>query len=234
MAKKRMQAPSTRLKLGQAVLNAAQVVDTKRVQARLKEFAEVHRTYADAQRRVDEAEAKLDAEKLRLQHVETDQDEAIEQLARCLVADGQPRLNPFDAFGAEAPGRIKGMPPSDKVAATTTLVGALRRNQALPSATQDAVQRTEQAAKALEAALPPMAAIEAELLAARQMRDVIGQRWDDAIAVLRRRVRAATDEGAPGLYAALFESNRRPSKKPKAEAPQATAPPTPLPTPPTA
>ena len=106
---KSTQATSSRLEIGAAVLTTAQVVDTKSVTARLNAFSEAHRNYGDAERKVDEAEARLDEEKRKLAHLDADHYDAVEALACELAREGEPRKNPFESFGAPAPGKIKMM-----------------------------------------------------------------------------------------------------------------------------
>src|SRR6266550_3689661 len=52
------------------------------------------------------AGSQLRSAQARLAECDALQDEAVETLARALVADGQPRGNPFEAFGAPAPGTL--------------------------------------------------------------------------------------------------------------------------------
>jgi hypothetical protein len=230
---KSTQATNSRLKVGAALLTAAQVVDTKSVTARLKAFSEAHRNYGEAQRKVDEAEARLDVEKGKLMHLDADHDEAVEALACRLVSEGEPRINPFGSFNAPAPGKIKTMEPGEAAGAVHALVTMIERNKSLSQATLDAARQAEEAAQKIDAFLPPFAVLSDEVRAARHSRDVIALSWDRKLAALRREARAVGDEGGPGLYDALFGSLRRTPKKPKTTAPPqsaaATSPPPPTP-----
>ena len=100
----RTTSPGLRLEVGASVLSAARAVDARLVKGRLGRFERVHRNYVNAQRKVDAAESQLRAAQARLAECDAIQDEAVETLARALVADGQPRGNPFEAFGVPAPG----------------------------------------------------------------------------------------------------------------------------------
>ena len=94
---KRKNGSGTRLQIGAGVLSAARAIDTRLVKGRLGRFERAHRAYVAAQRKVDAAESQLRSAQARLAECDAVQDEAVETLARALVADGQPRGNPFDA-----------------------------------------------------------------------------------------------------------------------------------------
>src|SRR5436309_2391929 len=96
---KRKNGSGTRLQIGAGVLSAARAIDTRLVKGRLGRFERAHRAYVAAQRKVDAAESRRTAQ-ARLAECDAVQDEAVETLARALVADGQPRGNPFEAFAA--------------------------------------------------------------------------------------------------------------------------------------
>ena len=86
--------PAGRLETGAAILAAAEVVDATLVKTRLDAFASAHRTYREAQNAVDAAETQLRGVQAKLTERDTEQDDAVEELARALVADDQPRTNP--------------------------------------------------------------------------------------------------------------------------------------------
>ena len=101
--KKRVDHPSARLEVGAAILTAAKVTDTTLIKGRLAAFAQAHRSYTQAQRRVDGINAQVRAQQTRINNLNASQDDAVEALARSLVADGQPRVNSFAAFRADSP-----------------------------------------------------------------------------------------------------------------------------------
>ena len=125
------------------MLSAARGVDTRLVKDRLDRFARVHRTYVNAQRKVDAAEAQLRAAQAHLAECDAIQDDAVETLARALVADGQPRGNPFDAFGAPAPGTLTRLAFAEEAAAVHQLVAAVQRGKDISKATIQAAQAAE-------------------------------------------------------------------------------------------
>lgn len=221
------QSPSLRLKKGDALLAKAQVVDTKPLEARLNAFAATHRSYGEAQAKVDEVDAQLRAAVIRLAQLDADQDDAVEALALCLANEGEPRGNPFASFNAEAPGRLKALAVADEAREIHTLVAAVLRGKSLAQATRDAAQAAEQAALQVEAALPPLEALRGNLNAARQQRDAIAHSWDTDFSNLRRWTRATADIEAPGLYTKLFGTRTTRKAKPDTTPPTAENPPTP-------
>ncbi|MEO8603227.1 MAG: hypothetical protein ABI629_11685 [bacterium] len=219
----RRNLPSRRLKVGAAVLAGAEVVDTKLVSARLRVFTAVQREYVEAQRKVEEADARLDAERRGLAELDAVHDAAVEQLAISLVNEGQPRTNPFAAFDADSPSVIKRLAPEDAARAGRALLTALSRSDTLSQASLEAGRRVEQATQRIEAALAPLQARQDEWRAARHMAEVIGQRFDTAVSALRRAARAAADDGAAALDAALVPPPLPRAAK-KVKAPEVAAP----------
>lgn len=206
-------SPSTRLRMGAAILTGAGTVNVKSAASRLLAFSEVHASYVEAQGRVIEIEAQLRADRLRLKAVDADQHAAIEALASRLVYDGQPRHFPFAAFGVSAPWAIKRMAFAETARTIHRLVAAVQGSKLLSPATLDAARAAERAAQDMEGTLREAATTHATLQTARHSRNVIGQRWETALGALRRSARAAADDGAPGLYAALFGRQRHSRKK---------------------
>ena len=218
--------PIARLNTGAAILTNARAINTKPVKGRLDAFAAAHRSYAEAQRKVDEVEAALAIGQARIAHLDADQDDAVEVLALCLANAGQPRNNPFGRFGNVGPRRLKALPFADEAKAISALVESLQRSKALSPTTLTAAHSAEQAAQKLEAALPPLETLRNDLKSARSFRDTIAQTWDANLSALRLAARAAAATEVPGLYTALF--GRRARSTPKAtSAAQAPAQPPP-------
>lgn len=227
-ARLRTTSPGLRLQLGGSVLSAARAVDTRLVKDRLGRFARMHRTYVGAQEKVDTAESKLRAAQARLAECDTVLDEAVETLAGVLCADGAPRGNPFDAFGAPSPGTLMRLPFAEEAEGVHQLVAAVERSKGASKATLQAAQAAEKAAKAVEEALVPIAKLQDNVRDARRARDAVGQGWESALASLKRGARAAADEGAPDLYPTLFPPVVRAVTKNKGtEEAGPAAPPTP-------
>jgi len=221
-------SPGMRLQLGASVVSAARAVDTRLVKARLGRFARVHGGYVNAQRKVDAAESQLRAAQERLGECDAVQDEAIETLARALVAEGAPRGTPFEGFGGLPPGKLIRLPFAEEAKAVHQLVAAVQRSKTVSKATIQAAQAADKAARAVEQALGPIAKLQDAVRDARRARDAVGQGWESALAALRRGARAAADEGAPDLYATLFPPVvRAVTKKSTPEEPTPTASATP-------
>ena len=214
-------SPGNRLETGAAILAAARVVDTELVTPRLTKFTAAHRSYVAAQRKVEAVEAQVREAQAGVLRSDAEQDEAVEALARALVAEGQPRTNPFAAFGAAAPSAVKKLTVAEEAKAIHQLVAAVQRSKTVNQVTRDAAQAAEQAARAMEAALLPMDSLEVALRNARHERDAVGQTWETTLAALRRGARSAADDGAPGLYTALFGRVNRPTTKKAKPAPAA-------------
>jgi DNA repair exonuclease SbcCD ATPase subunit len=188
---------------------AAKSVNTRPIQGRLDVFERAHRTYVTAQDKVEAAEAALGAAQTKLLQRDRERDEAVELLARALIAEGQSRTKPFAGCGGPTPAAIKSLPAAQEAQQIHALVTALQRNPALTKATQQAMAAVDKAATAVEKALALISTLDATLSQARQARDALSQTWEKALAALKRGARAAVDEGAPHLYATLFGQTTR-------------------------
>jgi len=207
--------PFARLHTGDLILANAQAVPIKAVKTSFDAFAEVHRSYTEAQRTVDTMEQALEERQAQTAQLDADQDDALEALAVSLVNDGEPRTRPFGRFANQSPARLKGLPLDEEVKGIQALVTALQREKALSPATQAAAQTALAAAQKVETALPPLLERRSQLKAARSVRDTIAQKWDTYLSALRLAVRGAAATAVPGMYTALFGRGTRPSKKAK-------------------
>src|SRR5205085_9622668 len=84
------------------------------------------------------------------------------------------------------------------------LVAAVQRNSTLSQATLAAAQAAENAAHSVEAAVVAVTTCQAASESQRRARHEKAKAWDLALAVLKRAARTAEDNGAAGLYQALF------------------------------
>ena len=221
--------PGRRLEVGAAILAAAKVIDTRPIKTRLAAFERAHRAYASAQHKVDVAEAQLVAARAGIGDCDAEQNKAVEALAHALVVDGQSRLTPFAAFGAPTPAAIIGQrrKQADKAIAIHTLVTAVMRSKSASKPTLAAAQTADKAARAAEQALAPIDTLQAGVRDARNGRDALGTHWDAALLVLKHAALSASDDGAPQLYAALFDRAARPNGKNGKPAPTPAASDTP-------
>jgi hypothetical protein len=137
-------------------------------------------------------------------------------LANALPADGLPRLNPFKTLGAPAPAVLCAMGYEAEAKTALALVAALQKRKGLSQASLAAAKTLAAAAKKVQQTLAPIAKLTKARTDAMSARDALDQAWETAFAALKRAARAAEDDGAKGLHAALFE--RAPKAKSKARA----------------
>ncbi len=215
-----------RLETGAAVLLAAREVDTTLVKARLGAFGRAQRSYEEAQRQVALADSRLRAGQVRLVRCDKQQDTAVERLARALVTAGQPRANPFAAFGRSSPSAIKRLNAVEKIQAVQQLVIAVQSQKALDQVALSAARVAAQAAERAAAAQLAVDRLEATVSSRRRARENMAAAWKKTFDTLKLGVRSADADGAPGLYTALFGQPNRVRKKavkPAAAQPQPEA-----------
>jgi hypothetical protein len=215
------------MEAGTAILAAAEVVDVTLVKARVTAFAAAHRAYSEAQHVVETAETQLRAGQSQVAVRDTAQDAALEELARALVAGGQPRNNPFAAFDTAAPSAVKVMAPGDAAKVIRKLAAAVQADPTAGKPARRAAQLADEAAQAVEGDLVPLDKFQATLRTARDAREATQESWDAALRALKRGVRAAADDGAPNLYKALFGTAGRSRKKVTTPPPPPATPPAP-------
>ncbi len=231
--KSKSTSPGTRLQIGAKVLDGARVVDTRLVRDCLQQFQQVHRSYASAQRKVDVAESEIRVVQARLAQLDTLANDAIDELARRLVADGEPIKAPFEGFGGPSQGRFVHLRFATKAATVHHIVGVLREKD-VSETVKRAAEAAEKVARKVDDALTSMAKLEDTARKARRLRDAGGQKWESALFALRHNTQAAAARGAPELYTTLFPpptkaaSKTKPAEQTPADGP---APPTPAVTP---
>ncbi len=211
-------APGLRLRMGESVLFAAGMVDTRLVKDRLARFKREHRRYADAHARVATIEGRVRAAQQRLSGCDAAQDDAVEALARALVGDGQPRRNPFAAFGAPSPSALTRLPFADEAKAVQKLVDLVRLETPLSKPTSEAARKAAEAARAVERAIVDVKKLEETLHAARVARNAIAHGWHSEYRALKLVARAAAADGAAHLHGRLFPKPVRKRKRRKVAA----------------
>ena len=209
------------------MLEAAGLADTRSVAARLARFRRAHQQYESLSGKVGKAESPLAAQQATIGEADAAQDDAVEELAKALVADGHSRTNPFKAFGFAAPSVIASMGYAKEAKECVRLAKVARTAKGASKATAAAAAALEKAAKAVQSALVGIDKHAKPLTAARSARDAAALAWETAYAALRRGAKAAEDDGAKGLANALFGGAAKPARKAK----RAPAAPTPVPTP---
>lgn len=120
---------------------------------------------------------------------------------------------------------------ADGLKGLSVLLAAVQRSKTVSKATLQTARDVEKVMRAVEQAQAPIDKLAAALHDARRTRDAVGGNWDAALGALKRGARAAVDDGAPQLYAVLFERAPRPSRRNGKRAPVAP-PTTPTPSPP--
>ncbi len=200
------------LNAGAVILAAARTADTRLIKDRLAVFDRAQHGYLQAHSKLQETEAEVEKAQTLFR---TEQRGLVDSLARALLADGQPLRNPFAAFGDVKTGALMNMAPADATKALPELVAAMRRSKALGKTTLQVVQSAEKVARGMEPALLRLEALRTASRDARAARDAVAQAWETALGALKRGARAAADDGAPKLYATLFERPARSSKPAK-------------------
>lgn len=218
---------SARLAAGDALIAATATVNTRPIAARLTAFTRAHAALRKATDALSAAESKLIAAQQKVAEADADQDLAVDALANALVTLGQPRTRPFEGLSKLAPSRVRQLGYDAEAKALTAIVAKVRKRKGLTPAVNTACREAARSAQAVLDALDPVAAIAAQVDDARTKRDALTQPWETALATLKRVTRVAEDDGAKGLFDALFRATAAP-KKPRAK--KATTPaPTPTP-----
>jgi hypothetical protein len=202
-----------RLETGAKVLLAAREVDTTLVKARLSAFGTAQRSYEEAHRQVAVADSRLRAGQVRLAQCDKGQDTAVERLARALVTAGQPRANPFAAFGRSSPYTIRELNAVQKIQAIQQLVTAVQRQRSLDPVALGAARAAGRAAESAAVALLAVDRLTAIATSRRRARENIAVAWKTTFDALKLGARSADIDGAPGIYSALFGQPSRVRKK---------------------
>ncbi len=224
--------PGSRVGAGDTVLERAKTVDTKPVEARLSAFRKAHAAYAKAEREVRAAEAAQFAQESKVAEADVAQDAAVDALASAMAGDGAPRVSPFKKLGKfGAPSDIKVMAYEKEATLCAALAKAALAWKPGTAKTKAAAKKLAGAAAAVKAALKPTHGLRKQKLAAIARRDGFGQTWSVAFEKLKNAARTAEDDGARGLFEALFRDDTptapRAKKKPVAPAVPVAAPPAP-------
>ena len=213
--------PGARRAVGQKVLAAAAVVDVKRVKARLAAFKKAHEAFVRAGDKVLAAEAVRDAAHAAVAAADVEQDAAIDALVLALVTAGAPRLSPLKGLTTYAPSDLKSLATAKEARELQKVVAAITKKGAPKSGLRRPTKAAGDAAAAVVKAIASVVPRERLYQESLAERDALSQPWETALAYLKRAARVAEDDGATGLFAALFErSAEAPKKKPaKAAAP---------------
>lgn len=219
-------SPGTRITAGDDVLRAAEQVTTAAVAKKLTAFRKRHGAYCAADKRVKQALARQTKQERLLGQKDAAQDGDVDVLATKLAGDGLPRTNPFKPFGAPAPSALKVTDAKDEAVILVDLSAKVQKRAGLSDASRAAAKKATGSARAVLAAAKPIPALAKKVRDAMAARETLAPGWEKAFAVLKRAARTAEDDGAPGLYEALFvrSAPKAPAKKKAAKQPAPAKP----------
>jgi len=205
-----------RMDVGEAILAAAQLTDTTTVADPLRAFVDAHAVFTEAQTAVAVAQRGVDEVADDIGNLATHMHEAVDTLVRSLMMDGGERPNPLVAYGDTSSYALNRLVPAEAAPAVRRLLKVVFNDRNLSATSRAAAESADRTAQAVVDALPAIEPLEAKLREARRRRDTLGDRWDEALTVLRHGARYADSAGAHGLYDVLFgRARRRPSRKNK-------------------
>jgi hypothetical protein len=194
-----------RVAQGDALLEAAAHAATRPVAERLSRFRKLHTSYRGADGAVLRTSLALHRQQAKIGAADDAADSALFALAEALVAEGLPKANPFKPFGALAPEKLADLGYGEEARKVVALSAAVAKRPGMSRRAIAAARAASRAASHVQDELGPMPDLQKRRADAIARRDGIGQLWETALAGLKRRARAAEQEGAKGLYAALFE-----------------------------
>jgi hypothetical protein len=206
--------PASRLQAGERVLEAAKTTDTSKVKAKLAAFAKAHAAFAGAERAARAAEAKRNAAEDAVGEADAAQDAAALALAAKMIGDGAPKGNPFKPLGLPAPSVLVKLAVREEAKLAARLARQAGAWKGASAQTKSAATSLGKAVAKVEAALSRLPALARAQAAALSQRAALGLPWARAFAHLKNAARAAEDDGQAGLFAALFQIEAKPARKP--------------------
>ncbi len=204
---------TSQLNAGASILAAARAADVRLIKPRFTAFENAQRALSAAHEKVLAAEHNLGAEHDRLGELDLEQRKAIDALAAALIVEGAPRKNPFTSFGGRSPSALLTLGESEAGKAIQQLVAAVQHGKNVSKPALQAATAVHKTAAAVEQRRLQIDKLQGVLREARHNRDATAQAWAVALAALKRGARAAADDGAPALYAALFDRPTRSNGK---------------------
>jgi hypothetical protein len=207
-------SPGNRLKAGDRILERAGALDAAPIAAQLAAFESTHRLYSAKARLAEAAEARLEEAEEKLGEADAAQDAAVESLAGALAGAAFSRTQPFKAFGAPAPSKLKDLTFSKQAAALRKLALAVAKKA--PAAKQ-AARHALGCVDGVERAERPLKNLASKAEASRAARDALGRTWLRALNRLKTAARYADSEHHTRLFEALFggaPSHREPLSAP--------------------
>ena len=207
-------SPGQRIKVGDWLLGSDRGVDTKPVKPRFSVFKSIHLDYGKANDLAVKAVAALMKAERNVGELDVDQDGSLDVLALAHMFLGAPRQNPLAEYKMGTISDIKEL--AHEKEAKLLLKMSAKAKKHPNAAVKKAGVAMEKAANAVLNGIKPIEGLIKAREAAMRARDAKAPAWEKAFASLKRATRAAEDDGATGLFAALFEV-----EKPKAKAAKA-------------
>lgn len=223
--------PASRIEAGNHVIEAAKTTDTKRIKTKLVAFAKAHTAFVAAHAAATKAERALDDAQDAVGEADGEQDAALHVLAAKMIGDGAPKNNPFKLFGLPAPSKLAGVAVEREVRLTAKLAKLAAKWKGAGAGTKQAAARLAKGSASTVRALGHVAPLDKAQAAAIARRNALGVPWARAFVQCKTAARAAEDDGARGLFAALFgvartaRAKASPAKSDGAGPPEATPPP---------
>ena len=217
-------SPGSRILAGNHVLEAAKTVDVSAVKKRLALFATAHKELRAAEEAITKADDALRAQQTKVADADISQDDAVDALAVALVADGASRIQPFKKLGFASPSDLKELGYAREAKEAKRLAKAASKGKT-SKGTAAACKKLDGAAQAVKTALASIPKLDEALRGARTRRDAVAQPWETAFVALKNAARAAEDDGARGIFDALFQVDAPRAKKPVKKSAGDTPPP---------
>ena len=195
--------PTGRIEGGDAIIAAAETVDTAPIKARFGRFAKVHANYAAAEKAVRAAYEKQRLAEEKVGASDARQEAAIDDLARALIGAGADKVNPFRAQGGEAPSRIKEQSPETRQETVKALIAKVEGSGAGKEVLA-ASAALGKAAVAVVAAQEAVAPLEEAHRKAKHRREALARPWEAELSKLKNAARTADDDHGTDLFATLF------------------------------
>lgn len=220
--------PSGRIETGNLVLSAAKSVASAPIAKPLKAFTSAQKAFAAADARVVKADENVRKQQEVVGMRDAMQDQAVDALARQLIASGSPKANPFKPLGFAAPSTLQTMGYGAEAKEARKLASMILKGKKMAKGALEAAALLERTAKEVEVSLKELPALLGARKAAIAARDGAGQAWETTFAALKLGAAFADTQGAKGLHDALFVKTA-PKAKPKkvkaVAAPETTATP---------
>ena len=196
-------SPGRRVKVGKLVFGRAASVDTAPVKKPLDALRAVHGLYEKKHQAAGVAVERLAKAEARVGDLDVTQDASLDVFAAAHIALGGSRMQPLASYKVGSVSEIKAMANEKQAKLLLKLAAKGQAHEDI--GVKRAAAKMEKAAKAVLAAIKPMPGLVDKRNEAIAARDALAPGWEKAFAFLKRAVRVAEDEGASGLFAALFE-----------------------------